>query len=306
MPSLAPSDAARLMKRATLLSVSVALILIGAKLIAWWKSDSLAVLSSLTDSCFDLITSLLNLFAVRYALKPADDDHRFGHTSIEDIAGLAQCAFISASMFIIILQSLQRLFDPHPITQETWGMGVSLLGMALTSLLVAYQTYVARRTGSLVVTADRLHYAGDIAFNLAVFCTLFASARFGWHWADPLAALLIASAVLWSGRRIGIRAFHNLMDREMPDAEKQRIHAVLQQFPEIRNVHRLKTRSAGIKPFIQFHAALDATLGFREAHAIIDRLEHALLAAFPGGEIIIHPDPLEPPPRPDPARAYDA
>ena len=282
------------MKRATLASVLIASILVIAKLIAWWRSDSMAVLSSLTDSFFDLVTSALNLVAVRYALKPADDDHRFGHTSIEDIAGLAQCAFISASMLIIILQSLERLANPQPLVHEIWGMGVSVLGMFLTTALVAYQTYVARRTGSLIVASDRLHYAGDIAFNIGVFFALFASAYFGWVWADPAVALVIAAFVLWSSRSIGIRAFHNLMDREMPEDEKTKIDAVLQRFPELHGVHHLKTRYAGIKPFIQMHADIDATLGFREAHAIIDRLEQALLDVFPGAEIIIHPDPVEP------------
>lgn len=290
------------MKLATLASVVMASVLVLAKLVAWWRSDSLAMLSSLTDSFFDLMTSALNFVAVRYALKPADDDHRFGHTSIEDIAGLAQFAFIAASMSIVILQSLERLANPQPLTDGMLGIGVSVLGMVFTAVLVTYQTYVARKTGSLVIAADRLHYVGDIAFNLGVILALYASIAFGWGWADPLAALIIALAILWSSRSIGVRAFHNLMDREMPEAEKQRIHATLKDFPGLRGIHQLKTRYSGIKPFIQLHAEIDAHLAFREAHAIIDAMEQALGAAFPGADIIIHPDPVELPPR----RAYDA
>lgn len=298
------ANAARLMKLATLASVIMASILVLAKLVAWWRSDSLAVLSSLTDSFFDLMSSALNMVAVRYALKPADEDHRFGHTSIEDIAGLAQCAFISASMFIVILQSLERLSNPQPLMHEAWGMGVSLLGMVMTIVLVSYQTYVARKTKSVIVAADRLHYVGDIAFNLGVFAALYASARFGWTWADPAAALFIAAIVLWSSRSIGVRAFHNLMDREMPEDEKQKIYTVLKQFPGISGHHNLKTRYSGIKPFIQLHAEIDARLGLRDAHRIIDGLEHALQEAFPGADVIVHPDPVEPPATP--SRAYDA
>lgn len=298
----AGSEAARLMKLATLASVTMASILVLAKLVAWWRSDSLAILSSLTDSFFDLITSAVNLIAVRYALKPADDDHRFGHTSIEDIAGLAQFAFISASMLLIALQSIERLFNPQPIMHEQMGIAVSIIGMVFTAVLVTYQSYVARKTKSLVVAADRLHYAGDIAFNLGVLLALLASAHLGWGWADPAMALVIALAILWSSRSIGIRAFNNLMDREMPDEEKQKIYDLMKQFPELAGFHKLKTRYSGMKPFIQLHVDVDAYLSLREAHAIIDRLEHTLEELFPGAEVIIHPDPIEP----RAPRAYDA
>lgn len=287
------SRAAVLMKRATMASSIMAATLVLAKLVAWWWTDSLAMLSSLTDSLFDTLTSLLNLVAVRYALKPADDDHRFGHTSIEDIVGLAQCAFISASMLIIILQSLERLSSPQPMAHEAIGIGVSAVGMLFTIVLVTYQSYVARVTKSLVVSADRLHYAGDIAFNLGVMASLYVGAHYGWTWADPVTALIIAGLVLWSSRTIGIRAFHNLMDREMPEEEKAKINAVLAQHPQIRGIHKMKTRYSGNKPFIQMHAEIPAGLSFLEAHTIIDQLETALLAIFPEAEIIIHPDPVE-------------
>jgi len=297
-------EAARLMKLATLASVVMASILVLAKLVAWWKSDSLAVLSSLTDSFFDLLSSALNMVAVRYALKPADDEHKFGHTSIEDIAGLSQCAFISASMFIIILQSVERLANPQPLMHESWGMGVSILGMVMTIVLVTYQSYVARKTGSLVIAADRLHYAGDIAFNIGVFAALYASSRFGWTWADPVTALVIASLIVWSSRSIGIRAYNNLMDHEMPNSEKEKILAALKNFPGIKGHHNLKTRYSGIKPFIQLHAEIDARLGFRDVHHTIDALEKKLQEIFPGADVIIHADPIEPPTVP--TRAYDA
>jgi cation diffusion facilitator family transporter len=289
----AGGESARLMKLATTASVAMATFLLLAKLVAWWRSDSLAMLSSATDSFFDVMSSGLNLVAVRYALKPADDDHRFGHTSIEDIAGLAQCAFISASMFIIILQSLERLSNPVPLTHAGLGIAVSVLGMVFTTVLVAYQTYVTRKTKSLVVHADRLHYAGDVAFNFGVLVSLFLSMHFGWGWADPAMALLIAAVVLWSSRSIGIRAFNNLMDRELPDDEKQKIHEAAAAIPAIRGYHNLKTRYSGNKAFIQMHVEMDGALDFREVHDIVDRLEHDLQHIFPGAEVIVHPDPFD-------------
>lgn len=280
----------QLMRLATYASVSMAVILLVGKIIAWWLSDSLAMLSSLTDSLFDVVTSVINMMALRYALKPADDDHRFGHTSIEDIAGLAQFAFISASMVIIVLQSFERLANPQPMTHEMLGIIVSVVAMAATTALVIFQTIVAKRSGSLIIAADRMHYVGDIAFNLGVLIALFLSASMGLTWADPAMAIVIAIAVMWSTREIGIRAFNNLMDKEMPEVEKTRIEELVRGIPEIKGVHNVKTRYSGTKPFMQMHIDLDPALTFAAAHAITDRLEKLLQENFPGGEIIIHPD----------------
>lgn len=284
----------RLMRLATYASVSTAMVLLLAKLYTWWVTDSLAMLSSFTDSVFDVLMSAINMLAVRYALKPADDDHQFGHTSIEDIAGLAQCAFVLAAMALIVLQSVERLANPHStLSHPELGIGVSVLGMVLTTVLVAYQTYVARKTKSLVVAADRLHYAGDVLFNLGVLAAYVLSSYFGMVQADAVIAIVIAFVVLWSNHSIGVRAFNNLMDRELPDEDKARILALVEAMPEIRNYHKLKTRASGIKPFIQLHVDLDAGLSFREAHAITDRLERQILTAFPEADIIIHADPLD-------------
>lgn len=279
----------RLMRLATYASVSMAVALLVGKIIAWWLSDSLAMLSSLTDSLFDAITSVINICALRYALKPADDEHRFGHTSIEDIAGLAQFAFISASMMIIVLQSLERLSNPQPMQHEFFGIVVSCVAMVATTALVIFQTIVARRSGSLIIASDRMHYVGDVAFNLGVLLALYLSAR-GLAWADPAIAITIALAILWSTRSIGIRAFNNLMDREMPADEKIKIEEIVRRIPEIRGVHNVKTRYSGTKPFMQMHIDLDPTLTFAQAHGITDQLEKSLMKNFPGAEIIIHPD----------------
>lgn len=294
IPAGTPAHLARLMRLASYASVGVATVLLLSKLYAWWQTDSLAMLSSFTDSVFDVLMSLINMVAVRYALKPADDDHRYGHTSIEDIAGLAQCTFIFAAMAMIILQSIERLSNPHmALVSPALGMGVSVLGMGLTTALVLLQSYVTRRSKSLVIAADRLHYVGDILFNLGVLVAFILSSRFGLVWADAAMAIIIALIVMWSNRTIGIRAFNNLMDREMPDVEKAAIVAMVAAIPEIRGHHNLKTRYSGTKAFIQLHVEVDANLTFRDAHAIIDRLEKAIMARFQGADVIVHPDPVD-------------
>lgn len=281
------------MRLATYASVSMATGLIILKTIAWWMSDSLSMLSSLTDSFFDVLTSIMNLIALRYALKPADDDHRFGHTRIEDIVGLAQCACIIASMLIIMLQSFERLSSPEPMEHSTLGIGVSVIAMIATAVLVTFQGYVAKRTRSLIVAADRMHYLGDVLFNLGVIVALVLTSVSGWLWADPAMAILMAIAIIYSSKGLGLRAYHNLMDREMPNDEKAKIHAVLDGMEGVLGHHKLKTRYAGNKSFMQMHIDVDASLSFKDAHEIVDRLEHALMQAFPGAEVIIHPDPKD-------------
>lgn len=289
-----PASAVRLMHWASYASVTVASILLLAKLVTWWKTDSLAMLSSFTDSVFDVLMSIVNMMAVRYALKPADDDHRFGHTSIEDIAGLAQCAFIFAAMSMIVMQSIERLSNPHiALSHPELGISVSVLGMVLTTALVIFQTYVTRRSKSLVIAADRMHYAGDILFNLGVLAAFVLSGTFGLLWADATIAILIAVVVLYSTWPLGVRAFNNLMDREMPDDEKKLILDIIDSMPEIKDYHNLKTRYSGTKAFVQLHVDMDANLNFRDAHAIVDRLEAAIVSAFPGADVIVHPDPRD-------------
>lgn len=282
----------RLMRLATYASVAVAFTLILGKGIVWWVSDSLAMLSSLTDSLFDIVTSIINMLAVRYALKPADDDHRFGHTGIEDIAGLAQFVFIVGSMLVIVLQSVERLYNPEPLSHEYWGIAVSGFGVVITGILVAYQTYVARLTGSLIIASDRAHYASDIIFNIGVMCAFGCSMLFSITWADPVFAITIAVVVLWATRDIGIRAFNNLMNREMPDNDRARIHAALESIAGVRSHRGLKTRYLGTKALIQVEIGIDRTLSFEEAHSLTHTVESTLSALFTSAEVMVHPDPV--------------
>jgi ferrous-iron efflux pump FieF len=281
----------RLVRLASYASVAVALSLVLGKGFAWWVSDSLSMLSSLTDSLFDMVTSVVNFIAVRYALKPPDEDHRYGHTGIEDIAGLAQFLFIVGSMLVICLQSVERLFNPEPLQQEILGMGVTLVAIVMTSALVAFQTYVARKTRSLVIASDRMHYASDLLFNLGVLmafgCSYFLEAQ----WADPAFALVIAGVVLYHTRDIGIRAFDNLMNREMPEDDKERIREAIRSISEIQRYHTLKTRYLGAKAIVQLRIDLSRELSFESAHEVTHRLEMAIAGVFPDAEVIVHADP---------------
>jgi ferrous-iron efflux pump FieF len=288
---ISSDQAKRLMQRATTAAVSVALVLIALKLAAWLITDSVSLLSSLADSAMDALASLVNLFAVRHALQPADSDHRFGHGKAEPLAGLGQAAFISASGVYLIFEAVNRLIEPRAIEQGALGLGVMVFSIAVTGALVAYQRSVVRRTDSLAIRADSVHYATDILVNAGVIVSLLLVMFLDWGAADPIVALIIAGFIIYSAFRIARESLNHLMDRELPDADRDRIKKIALNHPSVIDCHDLKTRAAGLNSFIQLHISMDGGLTLDESHIISDAVEQDILDAFPNAEVIIHADP---------------
>jgi len=282
---------ARLMRQATLFSVAVAVTMVGLKLAAWILTGSVALLSTLIDSTLDGLASLVNFLAVRHALEPADHDHRFGHAKAEPLAGLAQSAFIGGSALFLIGQAAQRLFDPEPVGNAEFGMVVMVIAIVVTLALVMFQKFVVARTGSLAISADHLHYTGDLMMNGAVIVSLLLSSQLGFTLADPLFAIGIALYLIWGAWQIGLRSYDLLMDKEMPDEQRRRIEQICLAQPGIMGVHDLRTRSAGLAEFIQVHVTMDPAITLLEAHRISELVETALREAFPAADVIIHQDP---------------
>jgi ferrous-iron efflux pump FieF len=284
-------DKARLMRLATLFSMAVALVMIAAKLAAWILTGSVALLSTLVDSTLDAVASLINFLAVRHALQPADQEHRFGHAKAEPLAGLAQSAFIAGSALFLVGESAERLFNPVAIKQADFGIGVMAAAVVVTLALVLFQRFVVQRTGSLAIGADHLHYMGDLMMNGAVIVSLLFSTQFGITAADPLFAVLISLYLAYGSWGIAKRSYHLLMDREFPEPQRRRIIEICLAAAGIKGVHDLRTRSAGLTDFIQVHLSMDPDITLRQAHAYSDEVEAALQREFPHADVIIHQDP---------------
>ena len=298
--TLAPDEAGRLMKLATVASVSVASVLIGVKLTAWLMTDSISVLSSLVDSLLDVLASLVNMFAVYHALRPADREHRFGHGKAEPLAGLGQAAIISVSGVLLLIEAVSRLMSPRVVAHVDVGIGVMVFAIVITAALVVFQNYVVRKTGSTAIGADALHYKTDVFVNLSVIVSLGLSAWLGWHVADPLFGMAIGAYLLYGAWNIALRSLDLLMDREFPDHDRARIRDIVMQHPKVKGMHDLRTRSAGLQPFIQLHLELDGDMRLLEAHEIADEVEAQIKQAYPAAEVLIHQDPEgveEPPPQ---------
>jgi len=285
-------DTTRLNLSAGLASVLVAGLLVGLKLWALGATGALSVAASLADSAMDLMVSLGAMAALIYAAKPADEDHAFGHTSAEDLAALGQALFILISAAVITWAAVARLYQPQTgtLAREDTGMAVMAVSVGLTLALVLWQSRVARRTGSKVVAADRLHYLGDLLPNIGAIVSLWASSRFGLVSIDSIVALGAAGMLALGAIRIGKDAFDALMDRRADPQIIAGIGAIARDWPGIYGFHDLKTRTAGSRVFVNIHIELDGTQTLREAHDIGAGLRRAILNAYPQTDVIIHKD----------------
>ena len=287
----AAADRSTLTARAAMASIAMALILIGLKSYAALQTASMAMLGSLADSGLDLIASLVVLLGVRVAAQPADHDHRFGHGKAEALAALVQVILITLSALFIAARSIQRLLSGAETTQAELGIGVSVVAIVLTIALITYQRHVVRRTGSLAIGTDRLHYSSDLLLNGSVIVALALDQSAGLVGADALFGLLIAAWLLWGAWKASSHALDQLMDREWPDELRERFLAAAKEYPELAGLHDFRTRTSGTHNFAQFHVWVPAHWTVQEAHDRLDRAEEDLQRRFPDTEILIHVDP---------------
>ena len=292
MTSEAAKLRAQLTRRAALASVSAALVLGGLKLYATIATGSVAMLGSLADTALDLIASLVTLAGVSVAAQPADSEHRFGHGKAEAIAALLQTMFILISAGGIAWRAVDRLLHPAPTSDAELGIGVSLLAILTTLALVAYQRHVVRKTRSIAIQTDQLHYQSDLLLNSAVILALALDAFAGLHSADPIFGVIIALYLAWGAVQSANHAIDMLMDREWSDERRKTLVTVITEHPAVDSVHDVRTRTSGHTDFIQFHIAVDPHMTVLRAHDIADEVEAKVAQAFPHAQILIHIDPI--------------
>jgi len=289
--AVTPEERARLTARAAMASIAMAIILIALKTYAAYETGSMAMLGSLADSGLDLVASLVVLLGVRIAAVPADHDHRFGHGKAEALAALSQVALITVSAAFIGFRAVQRLLQGAQTSRAELGIGVSIVAIVLTIALITYQRHVVRRTGSLAIGTDRLHYSSDLLLNGSVILALALDQFTGLAGADAVFGVLIALWLLWGAWSASSHALDQLMDKEWPDERRTRFLAAAKEYPELAGLHDFRTRSSGTHYFAQFHVWVPADWTVREAHDRLDHAEQQLRERFPDTEILIHVDP---------------
>jgi ferrous-iron efflux pump FieF len=280
-----------LTKRAAMASVTMALFLVALKTWASWETGSVAMLGSLADTILDVVASVITFLGVRWAAMPADAEHRFGHGKAEALSALIQVILITVSALAIAWRAIDRMGSGARTEGLELGVGVSLVAMAATFGLLAYQRYVIRRTASVAIHTDHVHYQSDLLLNLAVIAALVLDQMLGWSQADPVFGLMIAAWLLYNAWSAASQSVDQLMDREWPEAERAAFLAATREYPELAGLHDLRTRHSGTHRFVQFHVWVPPEWTVKQAHDSLERVEHALCDRFPATEIIIHLDP---------------
>lgn len=283
----------RLLRQASAVSLMTALLLTVVKFATWLATGSASLFASMADSALDVVSSGANFAALRIALRPADTDHRFGHGKAESLAGLGQALFIGASALGTGAYAVTRLIEPQEIALAGVGLGVMVFSIAVTGLLIWYQRRVIRRTGSLVIQADSLHYLSDWLANVGVIVAIVL-AELGWLRADGAIALGISLMIAWSAWSVAREAAQVLMDRELPASEREHILELARAAEGVTGVHGLRTRRSGARRIVQLHLELPGTTDLSTAHEAGDRLRQRIEEKFSPVDVTVHLDPAGP------------
>lgn len=281
----------RLKKQASICSVLLAIILIIIKSIGVIYSGSLSVLSSMVDSMGDLVASMVTFTAVRFSAKPASSSHRYGFGKAEALSALIQSAFIGGSGVFIIYDGISRIIHPHPQIKSQSAIIIMIISLILTFALIAFQKYVAKKTGSRAIKADSAHYSVDVITNISIIFTLIAINLFHINWFDTVAAFFVASYLLWSSYHLVLDSLTMIMDKELGDDIRENIKKIVLSCDHIQGIHDLRTRDLGSSYIFELHLELDGNLSLNQAHQYTDNVETELLKTYPGTQIIIHQDP---------------
>jgi len=284
-------QSAVLTQRITTLSVAISTVLTLAKLVSWLGGSSVALLASLADSALDVVASVATFIAVRVAVSPPDEEHRFGHGKAEAFASLLQAGLVFASGALIAREAVVHIIWPQPVRAERWGVAVMLLSLVLTGVLIVLQGRVLARTSSVAISGDRQHYAADLVSNAAALVGIAATALLHAPRWDALAGLFVALWLIRGAIQVLRDAADHLMDHELGEAERTAIVSAVLADRRIRNVHELRTRASGPRIHIQMHIDLDPDQTLDQAHKIVEGAEQRVLTAFPAADLLIHPDP---------------
>lgn len=281
-----------LKKISIIFSVAVALFLIILKFIAFIKTDSLAILSSLVDSITDLFASAISGVAVYFSMKPATYAHRYGYGKSEALSALLQSLFIAISGLFVIADGVNRLIHPVELYNSDVGVLIMIVSVFVTLILVLFQTYVAKKTNSLAISADRAHYIVDFLTNGTVIISLILVKTIGFVYFDIIAAFVISIYLLYNAYDLAKEAVDMITDKELGDDVRNNIIETAQSVDNVRGIHDLRTRNLGNFYFIEMHIEIDGDMTLFKTHQITENVEESIKEQYPNSQILIHQDPF--------------
>lgn len=289
--SIPVTQRARWVQRAGWASVSAAILILALKGAAWFETDSASVLAALADSLMDLASSALNLMALRYAVQPADNEHRFGHGKAEALAAFVQAVLLVLSATGILYYALRRLYlgETLQVEHSASAMVLMVVVVVITLALVLFQRWVVQRTGSPLVAADSMHYRSDFLINGSVIVAIALAGRVGW--VDAATAALIALYLYYAVAGILRESVNELLDRELPREIDQRLLAVMGRHAGVIGVHNLRTRRSGGRYFVQVDLEFPAQMPLRQVHDTALLIRDEIHALYPEVDLQMHFDP---------------
>lgn len=273
-------------------SILVALTVLTLKVVAWQVTGSIALFSEATECLVNLTSASSAFIAIRIASRPADARHPYGHHKAEFISAMLGGSLIFIAGLLIMRKALFGLIDPQTITAPYQGIAFT----ATASVINACWCYVlmtqGRKLRSPALQADGRHLLSDALFSSAVILGVLATALTGWTILDPLIAAIVAVNILRSGGKVVIGAVHGLMDEALPEAELDRVRAIIRAEGEgVLHMHNLRTRHAGPATFVDFRLVMPGNMTVARSHAICQRIETALQTTLPGCVVSIHVEP---------------
>lgn len=285
----------RLEKKATVVSTSVAGVLVLMKMTVGVLSGSIAVLASAIDSFLDLTVSLFNYFALNTAEKNPDEQFNYGRSKIEPLAAVVEGTVISLSAVFILYEALVKIAHPREMSfmqSSIWVMAASLV---ITFFLVMFLNYVAKKTSNMVIKADALHYKTDLFSNGAVLMALALISMTGEQLIDPILGVGIAIYMIYSAIPIIKEGILMLLDAALPEEDLEKIRTILESDTGISDYHYLQTRESGSHIFISVHAVFNVSISLYDAHLIADKIEAKIKALFEDKSvhILVHMDPYD-------------
>ena len=285
----------RLEKKATVVSTSVAALLVIMKMTVGILSGSIAVLASAIDSFLDLTVSLFNYFALSNAEKNPDENFNFGRNKIEPLAAVIEGTVISLSGLFILYEALVKIAHPRAMAHMADSVYVMIASFIITAALVAFLNYVAKKTKNMVIRADALHYKTDLFSNGAVLLALAAISYTGEELIDPILGIGIAMFMIYSSMPIIKEGVLMLLDAALPAEDREKIEEIIESEPVIQAHHYLQTRESGSHVFISVHAVFNVSISLYDAHLIADKIEAKIKEYFEHKKchILIHMDPYD-------------
>ncbi|MDX9966082.1 MAG: cation diffusion facilitator family transporter [Sulfuricurvum sp.] len=285
----------RIEKKATLVSTTVAFLLVTFKLTVGIISGSVAVLASAIDSLLDMVVSTFNYYALHNAEKQPDEYFNFGRRKLEPLAAVVEGTVISLSALFILYEAISKLVQGSPIEHLDLSIGVMVVSIVVTAVLVIFLHFVAKKTGNMVIEADALHYKTDLFSNAAVLISLALIHFTDYTFIDPLLGIGIAVYMIYSAFPLIREGILMLLDAALDADSVEKIHTLLRNQHDISGYHDLRTRRSGSEIYMSVHIVFSISTSLYDAHKVGDRVELALKKLFPDANVhaLIHLDPYD-------------